>query len=299
MDLIRDIWNWAGSAVPRLTPHESVALIMIAAGLVVLRTFRERYLLIWILGWCAYLVSHMPIAPGWGSEYAEAISHHGEFALAVCLFAGSVFLYAQAKKVLIALGFVGVAVVAYAVAQTLFWPDSPSSRIALEIAYRAIAFAAALYLVRCRWGRWEVGPWMMAAGLVCMHLDWAPFTLRLPIAARLIPDLLLCLSMPLIVFDDSRARTRRLAVVNALTTSIARASQSGPMLLTALEELKKLMRARAAWFRLQQEDERLVVVQQIGLSPDFMMSRGSIATDDRLRALIQDGKAAVIKTKTP
>src|SRR5207237_1442215 len=51
-------------------------------------------------------------------------------------------------------------------------------------------------------------------------------------------------------------------------------------------------------FLLQQEDEKLAVVQQIGLSPDFMMSRGSIATDDGLRALIQDGKAAVIKTKT-
>lgn len=296
MDLLTNIWSWAGSAVPRLTPHESVALIMIAAGLVVLRTFRERYLLIWILGWCAYLVSHMPIAPGWGSEYAEAISHHGEFALAVCLFAGSVFLYTQARKLLIALAFVGVAVVAYAVAQTLFWPDSPSFRLALELAYRAIAFSAAVYLVRCRWGRWEVGPWMMAAGLVSMHLDWAPLTLRVPLGARLVPDLLLGLSMLLIVFDDSRARTRRLAVVNALTTSIARATQSGPMLLTALEELKKLMRARASWFRLQEEN-KMVIAQQIGLSPEFMMARGSVELDDTLRGVIQSGKPTIMTAR--
>src|SRR5207244_13064312 len=122
--------------------------------------------------------------------------------------------------------------------------------------------------------------------------------LQLPIAVSLFARLLLGLGMLLVLCDDSRARTRRLGVVNALTTSIARATQPGPMLLTALEELKKLMKARAAWFRLQQEDDRLVVVQQIGLSPDFMMARGSIATDDRLRAIIQDGKAAVIKTKS-
>src|SRR5213076_1131893 len=36
--------------VPRLVAQESAALIVLAASLLVFRTFRERYLLIWILG---------------------------------------------------------------------------------------------------------------------------------------------------------------------------------------------------------------------------------------------------------
>src|SRR5438270_13799187 len=125
-----------------------------------------------------------------------------------------------------------------------------------------------------------------------MHLDWAPLSAHLPPGASLFPDLLMGVSMLLIVFDDSRARTRRLAVVNALTTSIARATQSGPMLLTALEELKKLMKAKAAWFRLQ-EDERMVIAQQIGLSPEFMTARGSVAMDETFREVIHGGKPSI------
>jgi two-component system NtrC family sensor kinase len=135
---------------------------------------------------------------------------------------------------------------------------------------------------------------MLSFSFLLIHLDWAPITNRFPVEISLITDLLLGLSMLLVVFDDSRTRTRRLAVVNALTTSIARATQSGPMLVTALEELKKLMKARAAWFRLQ-EDNRMAIVQQIGLSADFMTSRGSIPMDDTLREVIQGAKPAIQK----
>ena len=48
-------------AIPKLTGQESVALLMIAAGMLVYRTFRERYLLAWILGWLAFLVSRWTI----------------------------------------------------------------------------------------------------------------------------------------------------------------------------------------------------------------------------------------------
>ena len=67
-------------------------------------------------------------------------------------------------------------------------------------------------------------------------------------------DLILGMSMLLVVFDDSKMRTRRLAVINALTTTITRSQQHGPMMATALEELKGLMRAKAAWFRLLEGD---------------------------------------------
>jgi PAS domain S-box-containing protein len=297
MNFLISLWTWGSTIAPKVTAQESVVLIILAASVVVFRTFRERFLLFWILGWLAYLVSHLPVPQGTGSEYALAISHNGEFVLAVGLFATSVFLYTKARKLLIPMGIFAAAMVALAVSQTLLWPEELWLRVAWEVGYRVVALGAALQLIRSRWGRWETGAWLLAASLVVLHLDWSLVPLRLPAGVVLLSDLALGLSMLLVVFDDSRARTRRLAVVNALTTSIARATQSGPMLLTALEELKKLINARAAWFRLQ-EDNRLVVAQQIGLSPEFMMARGSVVLDDTLRSVVQDTKPTVIRTKT-
>ena len=85
-------------------------------------------------------------------------------------------------------------------------------------------------------------------------------------------SLLAGLSMLLLVFDDYKLHMRRLGVVNALTSSITRAQQHGPIMATALEELKGLMRAKAAWFRLL-EGDRMVIAQQIGLSKDFLQDR--------------------------
>jgi two-component system NtrC family sensor kinase len=107
--------------------------------------------------------------------------------------------------------------------------------------------------------------------------------------------LLLGISILLVVFDDYRMRTRRLSVINALTLSITRAQQQGPMMATALEELKGLMRAKAAWFRILENDQ-MVVAQHIGLSEEFVRDRGSIPMDDTLQAVLRDGKPSVHKT---
>jgi PAS domain S-box-containing protein len=294
MNFLISVWNWGSMLAPKVTAQESAALIILAASLVVLRTFRERYLLFWIVGWLAYLVSRLPVPVGNGSEYALAISHNGEFVLAVGLFAVSVLLYTKAKKLLLPTIIFGVAMVGLSVAQTLLWPEEVSLRIAWEVGFRILAVIAAVQLIRSRWGRWETGTWLLALSMILLHLDWVPVPLHLPAGVELLGELLLGVSMLLVVFDDSRARTRRLAVVNALTTSIARATQSGPMLVTALEELKKLMNARAAWFRLQ-EDSRMVINQQIGLSTEFMLTRNSVPLDDTLRAVLQDTKPTVIR----
>jgi PAS domain S-box-containing protein len=294
INLLFCAWSIAGILVPKPTAQESAALIMLAASVVVFRTFRERYLLVWIVGWLAYLACELRFT-GENAIYGLAASQ-AAVVLAVCLFSCAVFVYTHAKKAILPLMVVTLAIAGFAVARVLLWPDSFPARVALEASYRLVALAAAVQMIRSRWGRWEFGPWLLSLSLLVMHVDWAPINSHIPPGIGLIPDLLMGVSMLLIVFDDSRARTRRLAVVNALTTSIARATQSGPMLLTALEELKKLMRARAAWFRLQ-EDERLVIAQQIGLSTEFMAKRQSIAIDDDLNAVIQGGKAAIIRVK--
>ena len=110
-------------------------------------------------------------------------------------------------------------------------------------------------------------------------------------------DMLLGLSMLLVVFDDSRMRTRRLGVINALTSSISRAQQHEPMMATALEELKKLMNARAAWFRVL-DGEKLVITQQIGLTEEFVQSRSAVPLDDKFESTLSSTAPVLIKTST-
>src|SRR5208282_4784742 len=86
--------------VPKFVAVESAALVILAAALLVFRTFRERYLLIWILGWLAYFVSSWTIHhPGIDltSRYAVAVSQ-SQFVLALCLFSAAVFVYCMPGK---------------------------------------------------------------------------------------------------------------------------------------------------------------------------------------------------------
>lgn len=291
-------WYAGGNlAFPKLTGEESAALLMLAAGMLVFRTFRERYLLTWILGWLAVFVSswtihgiHMDAAP----SYLQAISQ-AVFVLAVCLFSGAVFIYARSRKLILPLLVISVSVMAYAVLRVLFWPDSLPLRIPLEVSYRLVALAAAVKIIRFRWGRGEIGPWLMALCFLSLHLEWSPLNAYIPPGVSLMADLLFGLSMLLVVLDDSRLRTQRLRVVNVLTTSIARAQQHGPMMQTALEELKGLMRVKAAWLRVL-EGDKMVIAQHIGISPEFLKATGYLNINPTQQQVMQGGQPVVMKT---
>src|SRR6184192_3672878 len=284
--------------VPRLVAQESAALIVLAASLLVFRTFRERYLLIWILGWLAYFISRWTVHGSLESDslprYLTAISH-AEFILAVCLFAAAVFVYTNARDFLLPLLLISIGVIAYAAARALLWPDSVTLRVALEISYRLIALTASIQLIRFRWARWEIGAWLLSLSLLLQHLKWALITDHLPPGFSLMGSMMLGLSMLLVVFDDYKLRTRRLGVVNALTTTITRAQQHGPMMATALEELKRLMHASAAWIRLL-EGDRTVIAQQIGLSKEYLRERNAVKLDDNLEQVLREGTTKVMKT---
>ncbi|HXX29006.1 MAG TPA: GAF domain-containing protein [Terriglobales bacterium] len=295
---VLSVWHGLGEpAVPRLMAVESATLSVLAASLLVFRTFRERYLLLWILGWVAYLVSGWNQVLSWlPSNYQEAISQ-AQFVLAVGLFSSAALLYSQARKLLIPLlGLTGL-VMGFAVARCLLWPDSYALRLVLEASYRFIAIVAAVEVIRFRWARWEIGPSLLSLSLLLLHLDWAPFNALVPPGLKLAIDLVSGLSVLIIVFDESKMRTRRLGVINSMTTSISRAQQYGPMMLTALAEFKKLMLAKAAWFRLL-EDDKMVIVQQIGLSRDFLRDRGAVAKDDKFEQTLKDASPIVLKTSS-
>src|SRR5580765_5858349 len=111
--------------VAGLAAQEQAALIMLAASLLLFRTFRERYLLIWILGWLALFVS------GWTIRTAVSplprlviASSQAEFVLAVCLFAAALFIYTGARKALGPLLLVTGTIIACALVRALWWLDS-------------------------------------------------------------------------------------------------------------------------------------------------------------------------------
>ena len=279
-----------GLAIPKFVARETAVLLMLAASLLVFRTLRERCLLLWIVGWLAYLGSHH----AWASSlpYSQAIGN-AEFILAVSLFAGGTLIYSHARAFLAPLLGVAISMMAFAFAQALWWPDSPTLRFALEFSYRILALGSAVQVLRFRRARKELGPWVLCVGLLTIHLPWAPVTSRIPAGTGMLLDIALGLGMLLVVFDESRLHTHRLLALNAITTSIARARQNANLAATALKELNDLMGGDAAWFRLAQ-NRHLVIFQQIGLSHEFLHGRASIADDDPVERLPQENHPVVL-----
>jgi PAS domain S-box-containing protein len=298
MNLPLCVWYAVGEfAVPKLTAQESAAFIMLAATILVFRTFRERFLLVWSLGWLAYGVSQWfsanPAAFATAPEL-EAISQSA-FVLAVCLFATSILLYSHAEKHILPLFIITGSVMTFAVARLLYWPDEILLRVPLEIAYRVLAVGAAIQLIRYRWGRVEIGPWLLGLSLLFLHLDWAPLTGWVPGGVFLMADLLLGVSMLFLVFDDSRARTERLAVIDSLTTAIARTQQHGPMMQSALEELKKAVNAKGAWFRPVDSEQTAAITNHVGVSSEFLKGANLIHLDEAVQKALAKQEPTVVK----
>ena len=298
MNLPLCVWYAIGElAVPKLTAQESAAFIMLAATILVFRTFRERFLLVWSLGWLAYGVSQWfsanPAAFATASEL-EAISQSA-FVLAVCLFGASVLLYSHAEKHILPLFIITGSVMTFAVARLLYWPDEILLRVPLEIAYRVLAVGAAIQLIRYRWGRVEIGPWLLGLSLLFLHLDWAPLTGWVPGGVFLMADLLLGVSMLFLVFDDSRARTERLALIDSLTTAIARTQQHGPMMQSALEELKKVANAKGAWFRPVDSEQTAAITNHVGVSSEFLKGANLIHLDEAVQKALAKQEPTVVK----
>jgi two-component system NtrC family sensor kinase len=286
-------WNAASFIAPNL---ELSGLFTLAASLLVFRTFRERYLLTWIVGWLTYLLSTSITPAGLQQRDIVAISQ-AEFVLAVCLFSAAIFVYSHAQKLVIFLLPALVLLVALAVTRALVWPNLFVLRIVLEVSYRIVAVSAVIQLMRFRRARWELGPWLLCLSLLLIHLSWAPVDRYFPMGSQRMIELLLGCSILLLVFEDSQMRTRRLGVLNAVTISITREQQHGPMLLTALEKLQSLMSARAAWVRLL-ENDKLVLVQNVGLSEDFLKERNAVAVDDFLKSILNGNSPVVVETAT-
>jgi two-component system NtrC family sensor kinase len=286
---------------PWLTARETATLIVVVVSLLFFRVFRERCLLAWGAGWIAYGAFLWVAGAGelHGASKSMAAFAQADFVLAMGLFAAAALMSAQARRALTALVAVSWVLMVCAVMRPLYFPDAKALGLGLEVSCRLIAAGAAVELLRYRFGRIGPGPFLFGAGLLTLNLNWPKFTSHIPSEGYLFAEVLFGASILLMVLDDSRLRTRRLAVLNELTVTIARGQNHAPMMQTALEKLKAVVGAKAAWFQLM-EGDRLVPTQHAGLSPEFLRAlgqagMGQAGTDETRTRVLQENRAVVMK----
>src|SRR5467141_681816 len=284
---------------PWLTARETAALVVVVVSLLFFRVFRERCLLAWGAGWIAYGAFLWVAGAGelHGASKSMAAFAQADFVLAMALFGVAALMSAQARRALTALVAVSWVLMVCAVMRPLYFPDSKAIGLGLEVSCRLIAAGAAVELLRYRFGRIGPGPFLFGVGLLTLNLNWPKFTSHIPSEGYLFAEVLFGSSILLMVLDDSRLRTRRLAVLNELTVTIARGQNHAPMMQTALEKLRTVVGAKAAWFHLM-EGDRLVPTQHAGLSPEFLRAlgqgMGQGGTDETQARVLQENRVAVI-----
>jgi PAS domain S-box-containing protein len=286
------IWNSvAQPAISRLKPGDWALLLILAASLLVLCAFRERYLVAWTGAWTLLVSSRFMTLYGSGvhipARFVPAVEQ-STFVIAVGLCAAGILVYIRDKNLLAPLAAVTVSTAGFAVARLLLWPNSLPLRVAFEVSYRIILVTAAIALLRARRGRREPASWMLAASLLALHLDWPGFTEQVPAGLYAVAETLLGLSMMLIGFREARARTERLMLVRTLTDSIVKAQQQGGMMDKALAALQHLTRSKAAWFRLI-EGGHLVATHAAGVSQDFLREVGVAELSEGVSRTLEEG----------
>ncbi len=277
----------------------SSALVLFAASCLVYRTFRERYLLIWILGWAFYLLYKVSMLVGERLPNLRAFMgiSHAAFAVALSLFVAAVFYYTNSRRQVLVVAAAGATALDTAMVRALWFPESLGFLVALYVILAGLAIGAVVQLARSSRGRRQVGPWLLAGGLILLHMHPNAHSVHLLPGIDLGIEILLGMSMLLIALDDSKVRDRRLQVVNAITTAVSQAREHAPMMVIALRELKQLMGASSAWFRILAGD-RLVLGQHMGLTENFVRERFSIPTTSVGVRLIDQGKPMLIRSRS-
>lgn len=272
------LWaNWFISsrfAISEVLAEGSGILVLIAGAILIYRTFREKYLFLWILGWIFYLTYRE-----WEFVAESALDpriwlllSHSAFVCAAALLVTAILLYTDSKSFLLPVGAAAAGTIVLIAIRTYGFPNSFLLMMAVHLGYRVMTVAGAIQLARFNRGRLTQGPWLMVLTLLLFHMDDRHSTTHPFHDLDALIELLLGLSMLIIVLDDSKARTDRLYVLNSIGTTIAEAQDSSTLIRVALSELKSLCRARAASVRLKQGD-RMVLFEQIGLPEDYVRRR--------------------------
>jgi two-component system NtrC family sensor kinase len=274
----------------------SILLILLAGSVLLYWSFRERYLVPWIAGWSAYS----------GAKFFAALSQAGEpsrlwaalaytfFVSAVGLFSGSVLLYVYRKRLLWRCGAVLCFALVIGLLASLWRPDSLFLRTVFScFSWRLVVIVAAVQLLRFAWGRRNIGRWLLAGILLTLHIDLAVH--RLP-GLDILADLLLGISMMIIVLDDSRVQIQRLDVLNAITQR-AHSNEFEVTIQAVLEQLTRMSRAKAAWFRILEGDQ-LVLAAHHGVSSAFTEAARTVDSSRSVSGYaLREGEVCVLLSK--
>jgi len=295
------LWDWLISRpvqdlADHLVPEVGGMLLLIAAGVLIYRASREGFLLSWLVGMGGYcgvrvvatLYQHIPDSRGIAAVGALA------FGLTIGCFVLAVLLYTNRRAWITTFGVSVAAVTLFAVAHELWWQGSTPLTVLVIVAWTALCLTGATELALFSRGQSSLGPWLLTTVLIIFpteNLDTPPLWDN----SHYLIIGMLGLSMVLMVVDDARMRNRRLAAVNAITLSMAEAQDFGPMMNIALEVLRDITDARAAWFRII-DAHRLVMTNHIDASPDYIRERGVLEMDSSLTgAVIRRGRPAILR----
>ena len=248
-------------------------LILLAATVLVYRTFREKFLLIWIGGWAAYWAYRLlGVFAATRNSPELMVSSQIAYIVAAAMFSIAILHYTRRRQWQWLVYVAGTLAAAAACVRGV-WSDAPWILAAAEVVMScAMTWLAAIQLLIFIRGRRQVGALLMIPMLLLMHPDVSRGQAHMLAGFDVAIELLLGLSMLVIVLDHSRERTERLSLVNTITSTIAGTHEAGPLVLSALQQLKGHIGASCAWYR-QPVQDKLILQQQIGLSENYLSSQ--------------------------
>ena len=138
------------------------------------------------------------------------------------------------------LAVAGVAATSLAVARALWWPGSSLLLAVVRGICALMAVGGGVQLGIFSRGRRQVGPWVLIAMLLLLHMDQDTTSPHFLAGIDMVIELLLGLSMLVMVLDDSKQRTDRLGAVNAISGAMAGAQEhwrDGADRARAIEEI--------------------------------------------------------------
>jgi two-component system NtrC family sensor kinase len=275
----------------------STLLILVAGAILLYRSFREKYLVPWMAGWTIYGLARLFTSLNETSALHRlwTVLAYTSFVAAVGLFAGAIFLYVYQKRLL------GPAVAVLLVAflaglLRAFWlPQSAVIGALFRICCRMVLLAASVHLARFSWGRLNAGRWILAGMLPFLPSD-LPLQTHTFQGYDIVADLVLGISMMTIVLDDSRVQIQRLNVLNTIALQISNSPDLMPAVQTFLREVRRITKAKAAWFRIL-EGERLVLASQLGISEASAAAVRTVETANSVAGYaMQESKVLILRT---
>jgi two-component system NtrC family sensor kinase len=274
---------------------------LLVAGIIIYRSFRERYLFFWIIGWSSYLLYQVAlenaVEPPYNPLTVSLAS--AAFFVACSFFASAVFDYLQRSRALVLVWLPMLVGVAMATVRAYVAPTSAPLEWGVQILYRIGTFNAALQLALYSRGRRQLSSWLISAMLFLVHIDFDIFQPTNHAGLDVLVQSLLGLSMLVLVLDQSRVRNRRLDVISQIIDAMATAGNENVVILATIQAIKKLMDGSASWFRLINGDA-LEIRAHSAVSDEFLKTRWTISRHSNVgQALCAMKEATVFGRRNP